>query len=161
MKKFKKVAVGGTFDELHMGHEALLEKAIEVGEHVIVGLSSDDFVLRMGKPHKTASYKERFSEVKFFLEEKGIGVNSEIVELNDSYGVTLSDKDIDAIVVSKETEGIAKKINAKRKEVRLKPIKVISIRMVPAENRTPISTTRIRKGEIDRCGHLLKKDQVK
>lgn len=156
MKKYRKVAVGGTFDELHMGHEALLDKAIKVGERVIIGLSSDEFVSRMGKPHKTASYEERVNELKIFLEKNGVGANSEIIELNDSYGVTLSDNDIDALVVSKETEVIAKKINAKRKESGLKPLKVITIRMVPAENRAPISTTRIRKGEIDRYGHLLK-----
>jgi pantetheine-phosphate adenylyltransferase len=158
MKKFKKVAVGGTFDKLHMGHEALLDKAIEVGEQVLIGLSSDEFVSRMGKPHQTASYEERLKILKDFLDENGVEANAEIVQLNDSYGITLTDKNIDALVVSKETEAIAKKINSKRKEVGLKPLKILTIHMVPAENRKPISTTRIRKGEIDRCGHMLKKE---
>ncbi|RLI21218.1 phosphopantetheine adenylyltransferase, partial [Candidatus Bathyarchaeota archaeon] len=34
-RKFKAVAVGGTFDEFHRGHRALLSKAFEVGERVL------------------------------------------------------------------------------------------------------------------------------
>ena len=76
MKKFKKVAVGGTFDELHRGHKALLGKAFEVGDKVVIGLSSDEFVSKMGKPHETASYNERRKELEAYLEESGLAWKS-------------------------------------------------------------------------------------
>jgi cytidyltransferase-like protein len=157
MKKFRKVAVGGTFDELHRGHKALLAKAFEIGEHVLIGLCSDAFVAKMGKPHMTASYEERLRELKAFLKVSGLSEKAEIVPLNDSYGVTVTDRCIDALVVSKETESTATKINEKRMEAGFPRFKVVTIGMVPAENCTPISTTRIRVGEIDREGHLLKR----
>lgn len=159
MKRFKKVAVGGTFDELHMGHESLLSKAFEIGEKVVIGLSSDEFVSKMGKPHVTASYAERLMELQAFLEKSGLTDRAEIVPLNDPYGLTISGKGLEALVVSKETEAAASKINEIRAKASLPPLKIVTINMVPAENCTPISTTRIRSGEIDRNGHLLKSAQ--
>jgi pantetheine-phosphate adenylyltransferase len=156
-KKFHKVAVGGTFDELHKGHEALILKAFEVGEHVTIGLSSDKFVAKISKPHKTAFYAERQREVEDYLEKLGVSDKALIIPLNDPYGIAASDKELEALVVSKETEPIATKINSKRTQVGLKPLTIITICMVPAENKTPISTTRIRSGEIDRTGRLLKR----
>jgi cytidyltransferase-like protein len=161
MKKFGKVAVGGTFDELHRGHKALLDKAFEIGEKVVIGLSSDEFASKMGKPHKTAPYDERLKELEAFLEQSGLAAKAEIVPLNDPYGLTISGKGIDALVVSKETEKTAEKINEKREKAGLPPLKIVAISMIPAENNTPISTTRIRGGEIDRNGRLLKKTQKK
>jgi pantetheine-phosphate adenylyltransferase len=155
MKKFKKVAVGGTFDELHKGHKALLNRAFDVGEKVVIGLSSDEFVLKMGKPHVTASYSERLSALKAFLEKSGLADRAEIVPLKDSYGLTTSGRDLEALVVSKQTESTACRINDIRTNASLPPLKIVTIRMVPAENCIPISTTRIRKGEIDRNGHML------
>jgi cytidyltransferase-like protein len=156
MKKFRKVAVGGTFDELHKGHRSLLVKAFEVGEKVLIGLCTDDFVKKMGKPHVTAPYETRLKELHAFLEKSNLTEKAEIVPLNDPYGKTLTDKCIEALVVSEETEKIAVKINQKRREKNLPLLKIITISMVPAENYKPISTTRIREGEIDREGHLLK-----
>ena len=156
MKKFRKVAVGGTFDELHKGHRSLLVKAFEVGEKVLIGLCTDEFVKKMGKPHVTAPYQTRLKELQAFLEKSNLTKTAEITPLNDPYGKTLTDKCIDALVVSEETEKIAIKINQKRNEKSLPPLKIITISMVPAENHKPISTTRIREGEIDREGHLLK-----
>jgi len=157
MRKFRKVAVGGTFDEFHKGHRTLLLKAFEVGEQVVVGLCSDEFVKRMGKPHSTASYKQRLEDLKRFLSEHGFLERAEIIPLNDPYGVTLSKDCVEALVVSRETEPRALEINLKREKLGLPPLHIIVIEMVPSENHAPISTTRIRRGEIDREGHLLKR----
>lgn len=155
-KLFKNVAVGGTFDEFHKGHSALLSKAFEIGEHVLIGLCTDEFVKRMRKPHYVDCYKKRLKELKKFLCERGWLERAEIIPLNDPYGVTLSSGRVEALVVSRETEPRAREINEKRKAKGLPPLEIIVIEMVPAENHAPISTTRIRRGEIDREGRLLK-----
>jgi pantetheine-phosphate adenylyltransferase len=156
MKKFRKVAVGGTFDEFHRGHRVLLMKAFEIGERVAIGLCSDKFVAEMDKPHVTASYEERLKELEAFLNDLGVSGRAEIVPLNDPFGTTLSGSCIEAIVVSEETKPVALKINEKRREAGLSQLEIVTVVMVPSENCTPISTTRIRKGEMDREGHLLR-----
>ena len=155
MKIFRKVAVGGTFDEFHRGHKVLLIKAFEIGQHVLIGLCTDKFAEEMNKPHITASFEERLKELKEFLEGLNLTDSAEIVPLNDPYGVTITDKFIDALVVSEETEKTALRINQKRIERKLPPLTIVVISMVPAENCKPISTTRIRYGEMDREGHML------
>jgi pantetheine-phosphate adenylyltransferase len=155
--KFKTVAVGGTFDEFHKGHRALLKKAFEVGNRVLIGLCTDEFAKKLWKPHKVASYEERLEELKKILRKQGVLHRAEIMPLNDPYGVTLSKGCVEAIVVSRETEPRAHEINEKRKAMGLSPLHVVVIKMVPAENHVSISTTRIRWGEIDREGHLLRR----
>ena len=80
---------------------------------------------------------------------------AEITPLNDEYGLTLSDKRIDAIVVSAETEPRAHKINEKRKSLGMAPLPVVTVKMVLSEDLYPISSTRIWFEEIDREGNLL------
>jgi pantetheine-phosphate adenylyltransferase len=155
MKRFKKVAVGGTFDRLHRGHHALLDKAFKVGERVVIGLTSDSFVEKMNKPHKTASYENRQKDLWAFLREKGFADRAEIVPLNDAYGLTVSGDGLEALVVSEETAKTGEAINKVRKDAGHKPLAIIVVSLVPAENHCPISTTRIRRGEIDRNGHLI------
>jgi len=156
-KRLKTVAVGGTFDEFHKGHRALLLKAFDVSEHVLIGVSADSLVQRMMKPHLVATYDVRVEEVKGFLRKNGLLDRATIVPLCDSYGVTLTREDLQGIVVSRETESVAMEINRKRKVTGLHPLQIVTIEMVPAENSAPISTTRIRDLEIDREGRTLKR----
>ena len=156
-KELKSVAVGGTFDEFHKGHKLLLKKAFEIGEQVLIGLSSDQLAKKLHKPHKTAPYEDRLKGLEDFLSEHGFLKRAEIVKLDDIYGVTLCEETVDGLVVSRETEPVANKINNKREKKDLPPLKIVVIDMVPSENHIPISTTRIYQGEIDHEGHLLKK----
>lgn len=155
-KKFKTVAVGGTFDEFHKGHRTLLIKAFEVGEQALIGLCSDEFVKKLKKPHPTAPYPQRLEELEAFLREHGFLERAKIIPLNDVYGVTLAKGCVEALVVSRETEPTALMINEKRRELGFSPLQVVVIEMIPSENHAPVSTTRIHRGEIDREGRLLK-----
>ena len=157
MKKFEKVAVGGTFDELHRGHKTLLTQAFEIGERVVIGLSSDELVSKLFKPHVTATYADREQGLKAWLRDLGLADRAEIIPLFDAFGSTIKDLEIQALIVSEETKPIAEKINLRREVAGLPSLTIISIGMVPSQNCSPISTTRIRRGEMDREGRLLKK----
>jgi len=155
MREFRKVAVGGTFDELHRGHKVVLTKALEIGERVLIGLTSDELVQKMGKPHVTANYAERLKGLYEFLSNLGLESRAEVVTLDDPYGSSIRDPDIQALVVSEETKPAAIKINERRQQACLLPLEIVVVHMVPSQNCSPISTTRIRRGEMDREGRLL------
>ncbi len=128
--------------------------AFEVGERVIIGLSSDDLARELRKDHKIATYEQRLGELRAFLRRQKVLERAKIVPLDTPYGITLSTTVADALVVSKETEPVGIDINKKRRASGLEPLELIVIDMIPAEDCVPISSTRIRRGEIDREGHL-------
>lgn len=138
-KKFKVVGLGGTFDGFHKGHRALLAKAFEVSERVIIGLSTDNFVEKLGKSHKIATYNVRLEELKSFLRKQSWVDRAKVIPIRTSYGNALTSRLIEGIVVSRETEPIAQEINQKRKIRGLRPLSIIVIDMVPAYNHAPIS----------------------
>lgn len=55
----KKVITYGTFDLLHYGHINLLQRAKELGDYLIVALSTDEFNSIEKKKHTYFTYEER------------------------------------------------------------------------------------------------------
>ena len=60
----KKVITYGTFDLLHYGHIRLLERAKELGDYLVVGVTSDDFDKRRGKINVSQPLVERIKAVR-------------------------------------------------------------------------------------------------
>lgn len=147
--------MGGTFDVMHKGHWFLLEETFNVGERAIVGISTDEFASSLKKQHKIDSYEKRCQEVVEFLVEKGYFDRAEIVPLNDPYGPTIDSDILEGIIVSEETEPTAEVINQYRVDLGKKPLLIFVITMVLADDGKPISSTRIRRQEVDRYGRLI------
>ena len=153
----EKVGVGGTFDRLHRGHRRLLEAAFSAGKRVVIGLSTDSFVKKLHKPHKVDCYEARLGELIRFLNDEGCLNRAQVVPLNDRFGIAASDPELEALVVSEIKESVAFEINSLRVKAGLKPLKILTLNMVLASDRRPISTTRIRRGIIDKEGMVLKR----
>lgn len=158
---FREVAVGGTFDALHRGHKILLRTAFRAGDRVLVGLSRNGFVRRLRKRHQVDPYRKRRRELVSFLRKEGLAGRAKIVPLEDPYGPAINNSTVRALVVSRATKKMAERINQIRRRRGLKPLSVVSIRMVLAEDFEPISSTRIRAGEIDREGYLSRNSPSK
>jgi pantetheine-phosphate adenylyltransferase len=149
------VAVGGTFQYFHDGHVKLIKKAFEMAEDgkVYIGLTSDEM---LQKTHNIDDYESRRKLLFRCIKEMGFSEEKfEVTKLNDPCGPSL-EEDFDYIVVSPETYPVALKINRIREKKRKKPLEIVYVEYVMAEDEIPISSTRISEGEIDRHGKLKK-----
>jgi len=154
-RKFSRVVLGGTFDQLHKGHKTLIAKALEIGDHVLLGLTTNNMAKRL-KKHPLELFDERKKALENSLREIHALERTQIVPIDDPYGPTLTIDDIQAIVVSKETAPRAKEINILRRERGLKALEIVVVDMVLAEDMKPIYSTRIHMGEINENGRLLR-----
>jgi len=147
----KRVALGGTFEPLHEGHKKLIDVAVSLGE-VTIGITSDELARK--RLRSVLPYNIRAENLKRYM-LRYYGFEPEIVRIEDAYGKTL-EVDFDYIVVSPETYGVAELINKKRRELGKKEIEIVRVNWIEAEDGNPISATRIKKGEIDRYGRLIR-----
>jgi len=154
MKRYGKVCLGGTFSVVHYGHLSLLWTAFSVGEKVVIGLTSENLVQKIGKSYEVPSYEVRLENLRKALKEYG-WLDSEIVKIDDPYGPSVTDQTIDAIVVSPSTAGRAAEINDIRMDKMLTQLEVVVCPMVLAEDGKPINSTRISRGEISPKGEVL------
>ena len=60
----KKVITYGTYDLFHYGHQRLLERAKNLGDYLIVGVTADDFDKQRGKINVKQSLMERIESVR-------------------------------------------------------------------------------------------------
>jgi len=130
------VALGGTFDHLHAGHKILLSMAAWIAdEKVIVGVTDDALLAKKDNRDVLESLPERIQGVRRFMELFKPSLVYDIVPINDVYGPTATDPNIQALVVSKETASGGKAVDQCREEKGLPPLKTFVIDVISRNSR--------------------------
>lgn len=153
MESFDLVAMGGTFDIIHSGHMALLNKAFSISTKVIIGVTSDQLAVKKGKNPEN-DYSKRISLLKSTIEENFPDSAYEISKLENEFGPAVLEESVKALIVSEETSDKGTLLNKLREEGSLSPVKIVVVPMVLAKDGKAISTTRIKNSEIDSHGNL-------
>lgn len=150
--------MGGTFDPLHVGHEALLRTAFAGRNRVYIGLTTDRLA-RLKRTRRVAAYANRLANLRALLRKMGVVSRAVIAPLDDPYGPSTSGA-YDAMVVSPETHPAGLKANAIRLFHGLKPLRLIVQPYVLGQDLLPVKATRVATGLIDRKGRRLTRLRV-
>lgn len=143
----KKVITYGTYDLLHQGHINLLRRAKELGDYLIVGVTSDSFDRGRGKLNVRNNVLERVEAVKV------TGYADEVI-IEDYVGQKIDDiqkYNVDIFAIGSDWEGKFDYLNEFTKVVYLPRTEGISSTMLRAE-----TTTDVRVGIIG-CGRVAKR----
>ena len=145
--KMIKVITYGTYDLLHQGHINLLRRAKELGDYLIVGVTSDSFDRGRGKLNVRNNVLERVEAVK------KTGYANEVI-IEDYVGQKIDDiqkYNVDVFAIGSDWEGEFDYLNEFTKVVYLPRTEGISSTMLRAE-----TTTDVRVGIIG-CGRVARR----
>lgn len=155
------VFAAGTFEGMHAGHVAFLSAAFEAGERVTVGLTSDRFVQAYKSDRTYLPYAERETSLVEWLGAHGVVDRATVISIDDPYEPAVSARDVDAIMVTRDTADRAAEINARRRQAGAPALVVVNVPLVAAQDRQQISATRIAAGEIDAAGRLTLPERLR
>jgi len=142
-----KAVLGGTFNIIHDGHRALIRRAFELSDDVIIGLTTDEMA-SIGRKRLNPYYL-RMKALLLFL--NSIKRDAEIVPITDKFGPAAT-MEKGYLVVSRESEKTAVMINEKRIADGLEPMIVSVIEMVKNKAGVELHASNIISGEVSRSG---------
>ncbi len=152
---YQKAAVGGTFDQFHLGHQALLTTAFATAKQVVIGITESQLLAQKQLVDQIQSFEARQQAVMSWLNQQQLTSRATTVALLDPYGPTLTDKDIDILVVSTRTQEGAETLNQQRQSSKLPSLPIRVTNMVQDETGSYLSSTRIRQGYVSKSGKLF------
>ncbi|PWZ01871.1 WD40 repeat-like protein [Testicularia cyperi] len=142
IKMYRVVALGGTFDHLHVGHKILLSMASLIAtERIIVGVTDDAMLTKKSNAHLLEDISSRIRSVEAFIGLVRLGfspLRRSVVKLEDVAGPAATEVDLEALVVTDETLSGADFIDAKRKENTLNSLDNWVIGVVGSEGQTDL-----------------------
>lgn len=149
--------IGGTFDRFHAGHLSLMTVALSKCSSIEVWLTSDR--MAHSKDPRVNPWGTRAREMEEALGPDASRVTFHV--LDDNHGPAPSHADATAIVCTGETLSECEEINSLREGSGLLALQIISVGHVLAWDGEPVSSSRIRAGEIDRDGQPWIPDSIR
>lgn len=140
----KKVITYGTYDLLHQGHINLLRRAKELGDYLIVGVTSDSFDRGRGKFNVRNNVLERVEAVK------ATGYADEII-IEDYLGQKIDDiqkYDVDVFAIGSDWEGHFDYLNEYCRVVYLPRTQGVSSTMLRVESQEMFKLGIVGSGRI-------------
>lgn len=140
----KKVITYGTYDLLHQGHINLLRRAKELGDYLIVGVTSDSFDRGRGKLNVRNNVLERVEAVK------ATGYADEVI-IEDYVGQKIDDiqkYNVDIFAIGSDWVGVFDYLNEYTKVVYLPRTEGISSTMLRAANTVDVKVGIIGCGRV-------------
>lgn len=140
----KKIITYGTFDLLHQGHINIFKRAKEIGDYLIVGVTTDNYDKNRGKLNVQKSLMERVEDVR------NTGLVDEII-IEEFEGQKIDDilkYDIDTFVIGSDWEGKFDYLREYCKVVYLERTKGVSSTQLRAESNTTMRMGMIGNGRI-------------
>ncbi len=149
---FQNAALGGTFDHFHTAHEKFLTYAYRHAKHICVGITDEKLYAKKILSHTIEPIAVRTKAVKTFLKKRNYLSRTDFYILHDIYGPTKDDETLEAIIASKETFPNVLRINEERRKRNIPELRILIAPQICGNDTLPISSERIRKGDIDRRG---------
>tara|TARA_B100000676_G_scaffold313550_1_gene397259 strand:+ start:21036 stop:22052 length:1017 start_codon:yes stop_codon:yes gene_type:complete len=141
--------IGGTFDRFHIGHHHLISKSLEFCNELEIWINSD--YLAQKKDPRVLPWDDRRDNILDFLDEELVSRVS-FGKLEDEYGPALDHLEAQVIFCTEDNKETCDRINKLRIENKLAPLEVVILKLQKAWDDVPISSSRIRDGEIDSEG---------
>ncbi|MBP7768481.1 pantetheine-phosphate adenylyltransferase [Candidatus Woesebacteria bacterium] len=148
--QYTKIALGGTFDHFHLGHQSFIAEAAQHGSMLVIGVTSQSLSAHKVYASEIESFEIRSNAVRDYCRENSI--KCEVVELYDIFGPTIKDENINALFITKDTLSGAEAINSERESIGLNTLHIIEGSLLQDDTGEVISSARIRAGEINRSG---------
>lgn len=151
---FNQLVLAGTFDHFHLGHRKFIKTALKQSNFAFCGITKGWITKNKKFIPSLQTFKTRVQSLKKFLKKNSLDRKVKIFVLNNPFGPSISNFQIEALAATKESLKGAKLVNKKRAFLGLKPLPIIIVDLVLADDHQRISSTRIRLGEINRRGFV-------
>ncbi|KAM4624174.1 bifunctional coenzyme A synthase isoform 1-T2 [Polymixia lowei] len=149
LETYNDVVVGGTFDRLHGAHKTLLNvSCLLANRRFLIGVCDQEMLKKKVLKELIEPYPLRVKRLREFLQDVKPSLEVEIVPLDDPFGASVVDPQLQCIVVSEETRKGGEAVNKRRLENGLPGLVLHEIQLLKDAHHTETEEEKISSSSL-------------